>query len=227
MISTAEDRHARRDLRNQAFYNLQPATALLYKREPAGRDLDTAALWGTAPVMGNRRHISDRDDADSSRLQSTNSCLTAGSRALHIDFDLAHSMIHRLACGRLGRHLGGIWSALSRSLEIGGAGAAPRQHISIGIRDGHQSIVECRLNVCSPARHRLPLSLALAPYRPLRSFLRHADWFPFPDLRHQGTQDDRAVSPALLLRRLLLAGHCLLCPTAGARIGSGTLPMYR
>src|SRR5262249_15324888 len=94
-----------------------------------------------------------------------------------------------------GRHLRRIWSALSRSLEIGGTGAAPRQHISIGIRDGYQSIIECRLNVCSPARHRLPLALALAPYGPLRSFLRHAYWFPFPGLRHPGGAGLSSLSP--------------------------------
>ena len=70
--------------------------------------------------------------------------------------------------------LRGVGRALARALEVLRASAAPRDHVAVGIADGHHGIVKRRANMDPAARHRLPLAATLSPGSSLGSFLRHS-----------------------------------------------------
>src|SRR5271168_985913 len=83
----------------------------------AAADLDATTLRRTAAVMRDRRHIADGGDGEADSLQRTQRRLAARTRTAHFDLQRAHAVLHRLAAGILGGHLGGKWSALARALE--------------------------------------------------------------------------------------------------------------
>src|SRR5262245_11272092 len=171
------------------------------------RASDAAALPRPAAVVRHRRHVLDPGDLEPGRGQGTDRRLTARTRALHEHVDLLQAVLLRGARGLLGGELRGERRRLARALEADVAGARPGQRVALLVGDGHDRVVERRLDV------RLPVQdvLLLATLGLLGLGLRHD--LPFP---------------ALLLRLdLLLARDRLLRALAGARVGVRALPVDR
>src|SRR3712207_3188276 len=87
-------------------------TGPVYRAIGAPARLNPALLRWSATVVRDRRHVDDRTNPEAGRLERTDRRLTAGSRPLDVDADLAHPVLHRLARGRLARQAGGVRSAL-------------------------------------------------------------------------------------------------------------------
>ncbi len=66
-------------------------------------------------------------------------------------------MIARLVGGVDGRLLRGEWSALTRPTEAERARALPGNSVALAVGDGHDGVVERRLNVHQTVRHILAL----------------------------------------------------------------------
>src|SRR5256712_392962 len=154
-------------------------------------------LGGPAAVVRDGRDVRDRRDLETRRLQGTDGGLAAGSRALDEDLDLLEAVLHGAAGRRFGGDLGGKGRALARPLEALAAGAAPGEHVALGIGQRHDGVVEGRLDVRLADDDVLLLAAAGA--------------------------DDFLFCHLLLLGRLLPHADRLAWATARARVGAGAL----
>src|SRR5205807_9849345 len=66
---------------------------------------NAAAFRRTAAVMRDRRHVADRGDREADRLQRAQCRFTPRARALDLDVEGAHAMLHGLTAGILGGDL--------------------------------------------------------------------------------------------------------------------------
>src|SRR6478672_3274529 len=141
---------------------------------PGSAASDAAALAWPAAVVRHRRHILDPGDLEPGRGQGADRRLAARTRALDEHVDLLQAVLLRGACGLLGGELRGERRRLARALEADVAGARPRQRVALLVGDGHDRVVERRLDV------RLPVQdvLLLATLRFLGLGLRHELSFP-------------------------------------------------
>src|SRR5690349_20072671 len=89
---------------------------------------DAAALGRTAAVVRRRGHVLDRPDLQASGLQRADRRLTARTRALDEDVDLAHAVLLGTTGGSLGGHLRSERRRLAGALETDLAGGGPRDH---------------------------------------------------------------------------------------------------
>src|SRR5918994_1694869 len=85
-------------------------------------DSDPAPLRRAAAVVGDRGHVLDAGDLDAGVLDRADGGLTARTRALHLDVDLAHALLHGPAGSRLGGRLRGEGGGLAGPLEADVAG---------------------------------------------------------------------------------------------------------
>src|SRR5579875_1576984 len=84
-------------------------------------------------------------------------------------------MLHCLACGSLGRDLGGVGRALTRALEARRAGTRPGDDVSALVGERDDRVVEGRLDVSPAPRNVLPVAAAnTSPTLPCRT----------PSIRH-------------------------------------------
>src|SRR5438105_8216699 len=86
---------------------------------------DPAPLGRAAAVVGDGRDVGDRVDLEAGGLERADRLLATRARTLHVDLDLAHAVLHRLAGARLGGERRRVRRALARALEAGHAGGAP------------------------------------------------------------------------------------------------------
>src|SRR3954468_6380242 len=84
--------------------------------------LDAALLLRTAAVVGERRHVLDRLDLETGRLEGADRALAAGAGALDLDLDLANAVLLRLVGDFLGGALRGEGSGLAAALVADRAG---------------------------------------------------------------------------------------------------------
>src|SRR4051812_17428379 len=96
-----------------------------YLELSGGQTSDPAPLGRAAAVVRNGGHVLDLTDLEAGRLQAADGGLAAGAGTLHEHVDLAHAVLHRLAGGVLGSHLGGERGGLAGSLEPDVPGAGP------------------------------------------------------------------------------------------------------
>src|SRR4051812_22686638 len=132
--------------RDDLYLTSRPLGAVMGRRRPfnlretAGSD--AAALGRTAAVVRARRHVLDRADLEAGGLQGPDRRLPAGAGTLHEHVDLAHPVLLRAPRGRLGGHLRGERSGLTRALEPDMPGAGPGDHVPLRVGDGHDRVVE-------------------------------------------------------------------------------------
>src|SRR6478672_7265509 len=124
---------------------------------PGSAASDAAALAWPAAVVRHRRHILDPGDLEPGRSQGTDRRLTARTRALHEHVDLLQAVLLRGARGLLGGELRSERRRLARALEANIAGARPRQGVPLLVGDGHDRVVERRLDVRLPVQDVLLL----------------------------------------------------------------------
>src|SRR5829696_2399759 len=129
--------------------------------------LDPAPLAGAASVVCLRGDVPHARHLEPGGLQRADRGLPARARALDEDLDLLHALLDALAGGRVGRHLRGERRRLAGALEAGAAGGLPRDHVALAIREGHDGVVERRLDVRLADRDVL-LDLAAAALRAAR-----------------------------------------------------------
>src|SRR5499426_171153 len=153
-----------------AFAAAQPALRVTIPRH--SRLLHPPPLRRAAPVVRNRRDVTDRGDLQPGGLQRADGRLAPRSGPPHEDLDLLEAVLHRLARGELGGRLGGKGRALARALEPGAAGARPGHDVAHPVRERDDRVVERRLDVRDTGAHLAPLAPlgALLPRCWLRFF---------------------------------------------------------
>src|SRR5476651_2051291 len=181
----------------------------------ARQNSDATALRRTAAVVRDRRHVADRGDRETDRLQRTQRGLTSRTRAAHLDLQGAHAMLHGLAARALGRHLGGERRGLARALEALLARRRPGDGVALGVRDRDDRVVERGVHV-SDARDDVLAFLAA-----------RARGGSGGAARGGGCRLGHVWIPLELLRDFFLAGDRLGRTLAGARIGMRALAMDR
>src|SRR6266545_2235346 len=111
------------------------------------RSSDSAPLGRTAAVVGDRGDVLDALDLQAGRLQRADGRLAAGAGALDEHVDLADAVLLGPPGGLLGRELRGERGRLARALEADVARRRPRDRVALGVGDGHDRVVEARLDV--------------------------------------------------------------------------------
>src|SRR5712691_9175117 len=99
------------------------------------RALDAAPLGRAAAVVRDWGDVGDGADFETGGLERPNGLLAAGARALHVDLDLAHPVLHGPLGRALSRQRGGIGRALAGALEPGHTGRAPADDRAVEIGD--------------------------------------------------------------------------------------------
>jgi hypothetical protein len=97
--------------------------------------------------MRNGSHISYRYDLEAGSLQRANGRFATGTRTFDKHFYRTHTIFHRLARSAIGSQLGSIGGTFARTLETGLTGTGPADHRTLGIGDGHNSIIERTQNM--------------------------------------------------------------------------------
>jgi hypothetical protein len=117
---------------------------------PPNQHLHSSLFPGSAAVMRDRRAIFNRFDGQSGSLQSRYRTFsaTAWSFDLHIDF--FDTKFRCLLGALLSSTLSSKGRTLSASLESTGSSTCPTKRFAFGIRDGHRSVIESRLNMGYP-----------------------------------------------------------------------------
>lgn len=155
--------------------------------------------------MGNRCHILNQNHIKSGCLERTQCGLSTGARAFHINLNIFHPMFHSLLGRVLRCKLSSKRGTLSRPLKALRSCAGPGNHVARLIRDGHDGIVEGRLNVGYPAQY--VLLLFLFPGRSCHSKYFTPYFFLFPTTLRRGPL--RVL--ALVLVRCPRAGNDFRC----------------
>src|SRR5215471_8136433 len=130
-------------------------------RANALSSLHPTPLGRTAPVVRNRRHVTNRRDLEAHRLERPDGRLPARPGSPHEHLDLLEPQVHGLARGVLRGSLRREGRALARALEAHAARARPRDHVAHLVGEGDDGVVEGRLHVRNA--HADFLALALAP----------------------------------------------------------------
>src|SRR5690625_3477329 len=94
-----------------------------------------------------RGDVFDAGDLDAGVLDRPNRGLTAGAGAFGEDIDFANTVFHRFASRGFGGLLSGERGALAGALEAHVASTCPGEDVSFQIADGHDRVVERRLDV--------------------------------------------------------------------------------
>src|SRR5438105_8550824 len=202
-----------------AFSPAEPALRVAIARHRRV-SLHPASLGLPATVVGDRRHVVDRADLQSHRLERPDGRLAPRARSLHEHLDLLEAVLHGLARGDFCRRLGGERRALARALETDAARAGPGHDVARLVGEGDDGVVERRLHV-RHARADLasfPLLAALLPGGGLgcgRLRFCHGLRSCLPGRRRRGR------------RRLLLDHHAPAGPLARSRVRMGALPADR
>src|SRR6266852_2100053 len=156
------------------------AAAVPADRAFVTRHLDPPPLRWAAAVMRDGRDVRDRRHFETRRLKGADGGLAAGSRSLNEDLDLLEAVLHRAAGRRFGGDLGGKGRALARSLEALAAGAAPGEHVALGVGQRDHRVIEGGLDVCLAHGDVLLLAAAGADDFLLRHYFFSAAFFRTP-----------------------------------------------
>ncbi|SEG77591.1 hypothetical protein SAMN02799616_05012 [Paenibacillus sp. UNC499MF] len=98
--------------------------------------------------MRNWCYVLNQVHFETSSLQRTNCCFTAGTRAFNHDFNNFQTMFHSGSSCRFSSHLRSKRSAFTGSFEAQVTGTCPGKRVSMRIRDRYDCIVECGTDVC-------------------------------------------------------------------------------
>src|SRR5216684_5236856 len=117
--------------------------SLVVRRWP----LDPSPLGRTAAVVRNGRSIFDVTHLDAGCSQSPDGGLASRARTADTDFHATHTVITSHIGGVHRSLLGGEWRPFARPAEAERPGTLPGENVPGLIGDGHNRIVERRLNV--------------------------------------------------------------------------------
>lgn len=105
--------------------------------------------------MRDRGYVGDAGDLVAASIQSANGGLAARARALDVDVQVLQTVFQGSLAGTLGRYLGSERGALTRAAETGTTGGRPGQCVALTVGDGHDGVVERRVDVGDPIDHCL------------------------------------------------------------------------
>ena len=117
----------------------------------AGVQLNASGFLGTATVMRNGSHILDSCHFNAESLNGTNRRFATGTRTFHTDFSLLETVGHGLATSVLGNELGSVGGAFARPTKAHLTRTGPANHVTAGITDGDDGVVERSGNVNHPS----------------------------------------------------------------------------
>src|SRR5205823_3320264 len=120
---------------------------------------DAPPLRRTASIVRDRRYVADHTHFQSGCRKGTNCRLSSRSGTTHANIHGSHAVIPRLIGGVHSGLLRRERSSFSGTAEAERAGAFPRHHLTLNIRDGDDRIVEGGLNVRQSERDILALFL--------------------------------------------------------------------
>src|SRR4051812_35064873 len=137
---------------------------------------DAPTLAGTATVVRDRRHVTDRRDIEADRLQRAQRRFASRTRAAHHDFKLLHPVLAGLLARVLGGDLRRVGSGLPAALESLAARGRPSDRVALGIGDGHDGVVEGGKDMRHAGGDVLAFLLAWRTGR--LGVARHLTWSP-------------------------------------------------
>ncbi|KEF29817.1 hypothetical protein D777_00322 [Marinobacter nitratireducens] len=105
--------------------------------------------------MGNRRHISDVSDLVATRVQRANCRFTSGPRTLNLYVQVFKAVFSSRITGSFSCYLRSKRCTLTRAAEAGTTRGGPGQDVALTVRNGHDSVVEGRVNVRDAINNRL------------------------------------------------------------------------
>src|SRR5262245_9165238 len=105
--------------------------------------------------MRDRGYVGDAGDLVTAGIQRTNSRFTTRARALDVYVEVLQAVFQSSLAGTLGRYLGSERGALTRAAETGTTRGRPGQSVALTVGDGHDGVVEGRMDVGDPINHRL------------------------------------------------------------------------
>src|SRR5262249_30722325 len=196
-------------------------------RPAGGNRSDPAALARPATVVWDRRHVADRRDHETGRLERAQRRLATRAGSRDLDLERAHAVLLRLLGDVLAGDLRRVRGRLARSLEAHRAGRRPGDGVALRVGDGDHGVVEGGVHVRHAGGDVLALAAADAG-----GFLAHlvslcGSLGAEPDVGNSS----RSGNSLSVCRRasgdFLLAGDRLRRPLAGARIGVGALAADR
>ncbi len=97
--------------------------------------------------MGDRGHIFNHIDLESSSLQGTDCSLSAGTGTLNINLDRLETMLHSGLGSGFSRRLCGKWGGFTGTAESKFTCAGPRKSIALRVGDSNDGIVKRGLNM--------------------------------------------------------------------------------
>ena len=109
--------------------------------------------------MRHRRHVPNAANVNARCCQSANRGFTSRAGARHANIDCSQTVIAGRVRRVLSCLLGRKGSSLTGSTEAQRTRALPAQRIAHGIGDGHNGVIERRLNVYQTKWNILPLTL--------------------------------------------------------------------
>src|ERR1700736_3645872 len=120
-------------------------------------------LGRPAPIVRDGRDILDEIHLEPGTLERSDRGLPTRPGPLDVHLDLAHALLHRLARRVLCGKAGGKGGPFAGAFETGGPRARPGEHVALKVADGHDRVVERRLDMRDPSRNVL-LFPSLAAY---------------------------------------------------------------
>src|SRR5690606_37578270 len=101
----------------------------------------------TATVVGHRRHIRDRGDADAESAQRAHRGFAARTGTLDFDIEVLNALFNGCATGHFRCHLSSKRSRLARTLETLATRRSPGQSVALAIGDRNDRVVEGGVHV--------------------------------------------------------------------------------
>ena len=120
--------------------------------------LYSSSLGRAAAIVRNRSNILDHVNFQTSCLQCADCSLTAGARALNINFNCLQAMLHSSLGSSLSCGLSSKRSALSGTAEAQTTSAGPGEGVTVGIGNGDNCVVKGGLDMRSAALDVLALT---------------------------------------------------------------------
>lgn len=121
--------------------------------------LHAALLRRTAPVVRDWRHVGDAGDLIATAVQSTDSGLTTWTWALNVNVKVFQAIFQRSLTSTFSSYLSSKRRGLARTAETRTTGGSPRKRITLTVGDGHDGVVERRVDVGDAINHCLLIFL--------------------------------------------------------------------
>src|SRR5690606_30317764 len=105
--------------------------------------------------MRDGRHVGDAGDFVTTGVQSTHSGFTTRTRTLDVHVEVLQAVFQSSLASALGSHLGSERGGLTGAAETGTTGGSPGQGVTLTVSDGHDGVIERRVDMGDAIHHCL------------------------------------------------------------------------